>query len=1365
MREIGNFKKNGMFHFIVVYTIVTILISTTFIGFCEVGIGASSPSSNDPNGLVTTSVRGGGPGNMNWTLISNFTMGVYTGIDVGSYSKPAFADLDNDLDYDLTVGESGGTLEYFQNIGTVSTPSFAAPVKLKSGGVNINLGSPSKPSFPDLDGDGDFDLVIGEGFGKLYYYQNTGTVNSPIWTSGGTLKSGGFDIKKGGFATPSFADLDNDADLDLTFGDWLGGIYCYENTGTAASPVWTENTTMYSSVTLNASSVYVCPELTDVDDDGDYDLTVGEDWGFLYFFENTGDAVSPNWTENKAMYEKVGVLEWAGPAFADLFNDGDLDLTIGDINGTLTLYENEIIFVKKIRMTLSLTNGGGASGKTCYAKYKPYTFKVRARSSEGVNDIKAVNLTLDYLGQQLEYKWDNATRQFQELNDPNDYTELVSTPADATNDTVKTWTLNFKLKFNWSYPDEDLHAVQVYCEGYSPLYSWLNLTNLYRVENDLVFTGDLSVVAEFQGLLTSGDWVRQAENLSWGGLKVVYEQTTTVYPADPEFEVTLWDDDGDSWVDTASSGKNITINSTADLTTDNNDTHIINITKIPSYCTNASLNFTIRVDADQPTYTDPTPDPNIWQTTLSPTCGITVTDNGGSLVSAASIEYRVSLDNGSTWLAWTNAGETLDALSIISTVTPAFQEGQDNLMRWKADDVVGNGYNVSEDNRIIIDVTEVSFENPSPNATDLLENTTVNVGITVLDIISGVDAETIEYSIKKDGETVWSNWLSAGKTNDAPQIDCSLQLIFNNGTENYIRWQAKDIAGNGYAGSPEYQIMIDTRLANLAPEVTLQAPADLNTVTTTTPTLTWNGIDTDSTTINYYVYLGQDQLKVTDHDNSVLVSYQQALTYTSTTPLPDAATYYWTVIPHDGITYGPCLSGVWAFEIDISVPSPVVTLLMPTDGEIIVGTSLELSWSVNYSGTETVEYDLYFDTISTPANLVSEGQTATSYQATGLIDKTKYYWKVIPTAGNVEGTCVSGEWSFTIALPEIVPTVTLLQPLDGSKLAATSVTLSWRLDYAGSEAITFDVYLDTSSIPENKASDAQSETEFTVTDLEDGTKYYWKVGLVVGGVGGVYESEIWSFEVDIGFVQIYKVNLTLDKYELTLTQGEQATLDVTLTNEGNSVDAIVISLVAEGLGSNIELERSDEDIILDTDEAITLKLTISTTNTTAAKNYSIIITASSKGDILEEAYDTKTVAVEVKKIDGDVVPDDEPPETPGKTKKSEIDIFSVLIAISIIIIIVLITYFIHFRKKREPKPETAKAASPPKSTTVPQLGLTPSGQPPTLPPQPQQPPTIQPPTVSPIPPQPTLAPPGSLTQPQQPQAELPSKGDKDLPES
>ena len=51
----------------------------------------------------------------------------FNGIDVGNTSAPSFADLDGDGDLDVMVGESHGVLNYFQNTGSATAPAFTAP--------------------------------------------------------------------------------------------------------------------------------------------------------------------------------------------------------------------------------------------------------------------------------------------------------------------------------------------------------------------------------------------------------------------------------------------------------------------------------------------------------------------------------------------------------------------------------------------------------------------------------------------------------------------------------------------------------------------------------------------------------------------------------------------------------------------------------------------------------------------------------------------------------------------------------------------------------------------------------------------------------------------------------------------------------------------------------------------------------------------------------------------------------------------------------------------------------------------------------------------------------------------------------------
>ena len=100
----------------------------------------------------------------------------------GPDSNQTFADIDGDGDQDLVVGEFFGTLNYFENTGTASEPVYTARTGTANPWNGIDVGNNSAPTFADIDGDGDQDLVVGERDGNLNYYENTGTALDPTYT-------------------------------------------------------------------------------------------------------------------------------------------------------------------------------------------------------------------------------------------------------------------------------------------------------------------------------------------------------------------------------------------------------------------------------------------------------------------------------------------------------------------------------------------------------------------------------------------------------------------------------------------------------------------------------------------------------------------------------------------------------------------------------------------------------------------------------------------------------------------------------------------------------------------------------------------------------------------------------------------------------------------------------------------------------------------------------------------------------------------------------------------------------------------------------------------------------------------------------
>ncbi|MCK7517221.1 MAG: FG-GAP-like repeat-containing protein [Ignavibacteriales bacterium] len=192
----------------------------------------------------------------------------------------------------------------------------------------LTVNSYSSPVFVDIDNDGDYDIVSGALNGQVYLFVN----NNGTFTQNTTMFSS---IDVGWSSIPSFADLDGDDDLDLLVGAETGSeTKYYTNDG---SNVFTVNTTAFAGVTFPS---YGRPILADIDNDGDYDLTIGDAWGTVKYYRNDGDVRTPMWVRYDVMFAGIEVDQNPYPGFADLDDDGRRDMIIGEYNGNFTYYKN-----------------------------------------------------------------------------------------------------------------------------------------------------------------------------------------------------------------------------------------------------------------------------------------------------------------------------------------------------------------------------------------------------------------------------------------------------------------------------------------------------------------------------------------------------------------------------------------------------------------------------------------------------------------------------------------------------------------------------------------------------------------------------------------------------------------------------------------------------------------------------------------------------------------------------------------------------------------------------------------------------------------------------------------------------------------
>lgn len=257
----------------------------------------------------------------------------FPGEEGGDRIHIELADLDNDSDLDLYIGNYSGQITIFNNNGN---NIFSKQGFLQADNVNIKVESLAAPTFVDLDNDDDLDLYLGEGHGTIHVFTNDGNGN---FSEIEKLQADGKEIADfGSFVDPVFEDLDNDGDSDLFLGNGTGNIVVFKNDG---------NSTFARSGHIQANGVSVSigylsmPEFADIDNDGDLDLYLGGIGGYIEFFNNIGNNVFSSEGYLQANNQNIQVNYLAAPAFADIDNDGDLDLFIGEKYGHIKVYSND----------------------------------------------------------------------------------------------------------------------------------------------------------------------------------------------------------------------------------------------------------------------------------------------------------------------------------------------------------------------------------------------------------------------------------------------------------------------------------------------------------------------------------------------------------------------------------------------------------------------------------------------------------------------------------------------------------------------------------------------------------------------------------------------------------------------------------------------------------------------------------------------------------------------------------------------------------------------------------------------------------------------------------------------------------------
>jgi hypothetical protein len=198
---------------------------------------------------------------------------------------PAFGDLDGDGDVDMILADYYGKIAWYENTGGFGNPCNFSIFKNNY----FNLGSISSP-YPqiiDVNRDGKNDLLVGTRNGKLSYFQNTGSITTPTFVLQTNffgkvyVKRDAIAFGSDGSCSPFMFDVGGS--YKLLCGSMSGYLYYYDNIDGNLSGTFNavDTTVNYINDGLRSAVQY-----EDLNNDGKRDLIIGNYSGGLSFYSS-----------------------------------------------------------------------------------------------------------------------------------------------------------------------------------------------------------------------------------------------------------------------------------------------------------------------------------------------------------------------------------------------------------------------------------------------------------------------------------------------------------------------------------------------------------------------------------------------------------------------------------------------------------------------------------------------------------------------------------------------------------------------------------------------------------------------------------------------------------------------------------------------------------------------------------------------------------------------------------------------------------------------------------------------------------------------------------------------------------------------
>ncbi len=448
-------------------------------------------------------------------------------------------------------------------------------------------------------------------------------------------------------------------------------------------------------------------------------------------------------------------------------------------------------------------------GGVMYAQHRNYKVEARVRHPIANDMLKQTGVVFGNNLAEAVCHLDGPENYFFSVNDPNGYLSVDPATSYVEEDEFGYLNIVFFLSPTFNYPTNNIQDMVISTGGVGVMPGTKLIEGAFYVENKLEMSGQLLVFSDSKGLVENGGWVAGGENFNFRGARAVYPETSRspmpgaiTYIARDELDNEWTQDEVERDIDLPVVAENDFVKKVFNVSIGGvpDGTDLSNfpayILYIDPFKPQPPVEIKIHADSFDDRNTEFDDDNEVyvtWEPAEDFESGIS-----GYYVSEYDplVESEMEVEP-----IWVQSPDTSTKL--------VFQGvGSRKVWVWSVDKA-GNpsvpGFGITK-----IDADEVIFSEFSPGHQFWVSTHTPVCSILIDDVDgSGVAAKDVQFSVSTSSINEYTAWTTVKIPRDAPQLRASSKTTLENGKTNWIRFRAKDVAGNGWTQSEDYNVWVD----------------------------------------------------------------------------------------------------------------------------------------------------------------------------------------------------------------------------------------------------------------------------------------------------------------------------------------------------------------------------------------------------------------------------------------------------------------------------------------------------------------------------------------------------------------------------